>query len=194
LCFYGGKQIQILLKTQVRFLKMDSHKAATAPHGYGATHPPAGPGHGSHGFYNGAQRSHGSTGAHGPMGLGGFSPPNNSNLLGCPSCARIMQFFCCFISYELGHKSCCHLVWHDRRVHFRFFLKKTTFCSINRHPKEYILVDTTFDYRFHFGLQEMCYVSSQNTPFGQRLIESKKSLWGSNLIGSPTGPPRSAAV
>ena len=48
-----------------------------------------------------------------------------------------------------------HLVWHDGRVHFRLFLKKSTFCSINGHPNQYILVDTMFDYRFHFfGLQE----------------------------------------
>ena len=54
-CFYGGKQIQFLLKTQVRFLKMDSREAATDPHGYGAARRPPGPGpwvplaHGAHG-------------------------------------------------------------------------------------------------------------------------------------------------
>ena len=34
--------------------------------------------------------------------------------------------------------------------HFR------TFGSINGHPKQYILVDTTFNYRFHFGLPGNC--------------------------------------
>ena len=47
-----------------------------------------------------------------------------------------------------------HLVWYARRVHFRVFLSKSTLRSINGHPKQYILADTIFNYRFHFGLQE----------------------------------------
>ena len=53
--------------------------------------------------------------------------------------------------------------------HFRGFLKKSQFCSINGHPKQYILVDTIFNYIFHFGLPGTClYLSPQNTPFGRR--------------------------
>ena len=33
------------------------------------------------------------------------------------------------------------------------FIKKSTFCHINEHPKQYIPVDTIFNYRFHIGLQ-----------------------------------------
>ena len=33
-----------------------------------------------------------------------------------------------------------------------FSIKKTTFCYIDGHPKQCILVDTIFNYRFHFGL------------------------------------------
>ena len=51
-----------------------------------------------------------------------------------------------------------HLVWSAGRVHFRVFLYKSTFCSINGHPKQYILVDTIiFNYRFHFGLPGKCF-------------------------------------
>ena len=39
-------------------------------------------------------------------------------------------------------------------LHFWVFLKKSTFGSINGHLKQYILVDTIFNYIFHFGLQE----------------------------------------
>jgi len=45
-----------------------------------------------------------------------------------------------------------HLVWRARRVHFRVFLSKSTFRAINGHPKQYVLVGTIFNYRFHFGL------------------------------------------
>ena len=49
-----------------------------------------------------------------------------------------------------------HLVWHDRRVHFWVFFKKSTCCSINGHPEQYMIVDTIFNYRFHFGLPGAC--------------------------------------
>ena len=41
--FMEATQIQILLKIQARFLKMDFREAATAPHGWGATRSPIGP-------------------------------------------------------------------------------------------------------------------------------------------------------
>ena len=37
-----------------------------------------------------------------------------------------------------------------------FLFKQSTFCYINGHPKQYILVDTIFNYRFHFGLPGKC--------------------------------------
>ena len=47
-----------------------------------------------------------------------------------------------------------------------FSLKKKC-CYINGHHKQYILVDTIFNYIFHFGLPGKClYLSPQNTPFG----------------------------
>ena len=47
--FTEATQIQILLKTQIIFLNMDSREAATAPHGYGAARLPAGRPHVPHG-------------------------------------------------------------------------------------------------------------------------------------------------
>ena len=38
----------------------------------------------------------------------------------------------------------------------RFSLKESTFCHINGRPKQYIQVDTMFNYRFHFGLPGKC--------------------------------------
>ena len=59
-----------------------------------------------------------------------------------------------------------HLVWYARRVHFRVFLQKSKFCSINGHPKQYILVDTIFNYRFHLGLPGKClYLSPRKGAF-----------------------------
>ena len=43
---------------------------------------------------------------------------------------------------------------------FHFFLKKYTFCHINRHPEQYILVNTIFNYRFHAGLPGTCLLKS----------------------------------
>ena len=55
----------------------------------------------------------------------------------------------------------------DGRVHFRVFLEKSTFCYINGHPKQYIVVDTIFNYILHFGLPGTClYLSPQNTLLG----------------------------
>ncbi len=62
--------------------------------------------------------------------------------------------------------------------HFRVFLEKSTFASINGHPKQYILVDTIFNYRFHFGLPGKClYLSPQNTPFGRRRSRRQKGVF-----------------
>jgi len=41
-------------------------------------------------------------------------------------------------------------------VIYGVFIKQSTFCHINGHPKQYILVDTIFNYRFHFGLPGKC--------------------------------------
>jgi len=52
------------------------------------------------------------------------------------------------------------------------FLKKSTFCHINRHPKQYILVDTIFNYSFHFGLPGKClFLSPEKTHFWRRLLK-----------------------
>ena len=40
--------------------------------------------------------------------------------------------------------------------HFGVFLSKSTFAAIKGHPEQYILVDTIFNYRFHFGLPGKC--------------------------------------
>ena len=61
------------------------------------------------------------------------------------------------------------------RVHFQVFLYKSTFCSINGHPKQYILVDTIFNYRFHFGLQEHVFEQIQKIHlFGAGSAGAKK--------------------
>ena len=41
-------------------------------------------------------------------------------------------------------------------VIYGVFIKKTTFRHINLHPKQYILVDTIFNRRYHFGLPRKC--------------------------------------
>ena len=41
-------------------------------------------------------------------------------------------------------------------VIYMVFINKSTFCHINGHPKQYIPVDTIFNYRFHFGLPGKC--------------------------------------
>ena len=46
------------------------------------------------------------------------------------------------------------VAWYT--VHVRAVLQKSTFYYINGHPKEYILVDTIFNYRFHLGLPGTC--------------------------------------
>ena len=49
-------------------------------------------------------------------------------------------------------------------VIYGVFIKQSTFSHINGHPKQYILVDTIFNYRFHFGLPgKRLYLSPQNT-------------------------------
>jgi len=56
-------------------------------------------------------------------------------------------------------------------VIYGVFIKTSTFCHINRHPNQYILADTIFNYRFHFGLPGKClYLSPQNTPFWRRQV------------------------
>ena len=42
----------------------------------------------------------------------------------------------------------------DGRVHFWVFLGKSIFCYINGDHKQYILVDTIFNYIFHLDFQE----------------------------------------
>jgi len=44
----------------------------------------------------------------------------------------------------------------DGRVHFRVFLEKYIICYINGHHKQYVLVDTIFNYMFYFGLPATC--------------------------------------
>ena len=52
---------------------------------------------------------------------------------------------------------------------FGAFLKKSTLCHINGHPKQYIPVDTIFNYRFHFGLPGKGLLKSpENAPFWRR--------------------------
>ena len=63
-------------------------------------------------------------------------------------------------------------------VHFRAFLEKPRFCYRNGHHKQYILVDTIFNYRFHFGLPGKClYLSPQNTPFWRRRSRRQKGVF-----------------
>ena len=81
-CFYGGKHIQILRKTQGRSLKMDSREAATDPHRYGVTHSPAAMSQWAHwdawtpweDVSMDPHRTHGPHGFHGPMGSMGHVP------------------------------------------------------------------------------------------------------------------------
>jgi len=57
----------------------------------------------------------------------------------------------------------------DGWVHFRVFLGQLKCCYINGHHKQYILLDTIFNYVFHFGLPGIClYLSPQNIPFWRR--------------------------
>ena len=55
-------------------------------------------------------------------------------------------------------------------VIYGLFIKKSTFWDINGYPKQCILVDTMFNYRFHFGLPGKCLQTSPgNTPFWRRV-------------------------
>ena len=49
----------------------------------------------------------------------------------------------------------------DGRVHFQVFLGTSRFGYINAHHKQYILVDTIFNYMFHVGLPGTCLYLSQ---------------------------------
>ena len=61
---------------------------------------------------------------------------------------------------------------------FSGFPLKSTFYSINGHPKQYILVDTIFNYRFHFGLPgKYLYLSRQNTPLCLRRSRRQKDVF-----------------
>jgi len=73
--------------------------------------------------------------------------------------------------FEASQVAYSHLVWRDRRAHFPAFFKKHTCCSINGHPKQYILVDTIFCNVLHSGLQ------------GKRFIGCRRSR--SQFPGSP---------
>ena len=56
------------------------------------------------------------------------------------------------------------------------FIKQKTCCDINGHPKQYILVGTIFNYRFHFGLLGTCiYLSPQHTHVWRR--ENMRIVW-----------------
>ena len=60
-------------------------------------------------------------------------------------------------------------------VIYGVFIRKSTFCHINRHPKQHILVDTVFNYRFHFALPGKClWKNPENTPLGAGSTGARK--------------------
>ena len=76
-------------------------------------------------------------------------------------------------------------------VHFRVFLEKPRFCYRNGHHKQYILVDTIFNYRFHFGLPGKClYLSPQNTPFWRRRSRRQKGVFPGLFYRHFPGSPK----
>jgi len=68
----------------------------------------------------------------------------------------------------------------DGQVHFVGFLGKSRLCYINGHHKQYILVNTIFNYSFHFGLPGICLWQSiekytfQKTKWGAGSSSAKK--------------------
>jgi len=63
----------------------------------------------------------------------------------------------------------------DGRLHFVGFLEKSIFYYKDGHHKQYILVDTIFNYIFHFGIPgTYLYLSPRNTPFWCRRSRCQK--------------------
>jgi len=59
-----------------------------------------------------------------------------------------------------------------------FISKMNILLHTHVHPKQYILVDTIFNYRFHFGLPgKHLYLSPQHAPFCRRRSRCQKGVF-----------------
>ena len=118
-------------------------------------------------------------------------PGNVKNLLGCYNYPRHRA------PHGVPHRAYWpgvairgNLTYHIT-VHFRVFLEKPRFCYRNGHHKQYILVDTIFNYRFHFGLPGKClYLSPQNRPFWRRWSRRQKGVFSALFYRHVPGSPK----